>query len=139
MFKKTVYEAKHETKKSETWSAELDGFDVYVHRDDDDSYDVGIYPNDWRGEFGQDHMRLSLVKFYPKNVAEFDALAERLPAVLRQLAELMRAEGLNDLRSSFDRQRDEWDVRRKQILESFRAADAVDPHAADTGKKATRV
>ena len=73
-------------------------------------------------------MRMPFLSVYPKHVSELETMAEQLPSVLRQLAAALRAEGLEDMRSEFDKRREQWDAERLKMLESLRAADAVDPH-----------
>jgi hypothetical protein len=122
-FKHTVQESRDVVRKSEHWGAEVDGYDVYVNRRDDDVYSVGVNPNAWRRNGYVDTFRLPLLSFYPKNVADLEVLAERLPSILKQLAAGMRAWGLEDLRSDADRRMEEMDAERERFVASMLAGE----------------
>jgi hypothetical protein len=70
----------------------LGGYTVTVKLRADQSTQVGIFA-------GPRHVYL-----YPPSVADLDTLAAELPALLTAIAAGLRAEGLDDLRSTWDQQ-----------------------------------
>ena len=91
-----VHEKSEVVSRYETWEAEVEGFWVDIRKDEQSGFRVGISPKDW------ERYRIPLLSFSPKNVADFEKLAELLPAILAELAKQLRAEGLEDLRSKWD-------------------------------------
>lgn len=100
---------KHERKESESivkardeYSAVICDHDVFVSVDDDGTTSVSIAPNNW-----QDGLRLPMLKFHPKNVAELERLADVGPDLFRKVAAELRAIGKEDLRSKWDKMSDD--------------------------------
>lgn len=99
--KRELIESKEIRTEKEVYRAEYAGFDIQVRRDRQRCR-IWVCPVD----YAQRQVRLGLVDFYPKKVAELDELAEVLPGLLRMLAAALRVEGLDDLRGEHERMLD---------------------------------
>jgi hypothetical protein len=124
-FEHTVREQTQTVERSESWHSEINGYDVGVERRDDGFTEV------WISNFGNS-LRLPLLKFYPKRVADIEHVIEVLPDLLKATVIELRAAGLDDLRSRSDVMMDEHRESMDRMMASFRSAspqsvDAVDP------------
>lgn len=108
---KSVSEKQETIKRSVTYTAEFGSWDVYVTQREGESWEISVC-------YRPPGLRLSLLRFYPKRVGDLELLANELPQLLRETAEAMRREGLDDLRSR-------WDVTEDEMQKRFGGLDAI--------------
>ena len=91
-------------RKTETWEAEINGYDVIMSIADDRTAELVI----WKSP--RDGLRLGTLTCHPKSVADVERFAEDAPALFREIAQGLREAGKDDLRNDSDRHRDNWEA-----------------------------
>lgn len=101
-FKLRVNESEKITERSETLTAEIMGYGVWVDTDKHLTR-MSISPVNWGNP-----MRVGIVQLHPKTVAELEHFADIAGDLFRAIAEGLREAGKDDLRSPHEREMDEW-------------------------------
>ncbi len=101
MFTHRVREEHEKVNRFETWSAEVNGYDVVVVREKRYTR-LSICPK------GADRLgRVGIIECHPKNVTALEELAVDIGDLLRTVAARLREAGLDDLRSDSERDYEE--------------------------------
>lgn len=111
MFTQRVREQTEIRKRHETWSAEVNGYEVLFHREDDGYAELAIYRP-------REHppMRLGIIECHPKSVADLEHFAAEAGALLAEVARELREAGLDDLRSASEKWQDEFEADRERRM-----------------------
>lgn len=101
-FKHEVREEKQIIERSEQYSAEIEGYQVLFIEDENHGSRLSIYPLDSRV-----FPRAGIIECRPEHVEDMEKLADKLPSLLKAVAEHLRSLGKDDLRSRLEREHEE--------------------------------
>jgi hypothetical protein len=106
--KHAVKEESISIRRRETWTFEVDGYEVLICRQQDGTVELSIYH---QGE--PKGIRLGLLVMYPKSVDAIEKLGADAPALFSGIGQAIRSLGMEDLRSPTEKLFDEMN---EQIL-----------------------
>jgi hypothetical protein len=98
-FKKRVHKKERIVERSESYHADIEGYEVVFYDDENHGARLSIYPHD-SGVFP----RAGIIEMRPERVVDIDNLAAVLPDLLRAIASHLRGLGKDDLRSRHSRE-----------------------------------
>lgn len=106
MFEHKVEESTERTKRREQWTAKIGEYDVMLTRDENDTrLNIYRYRSDGHG------LRLGIIECRPRSVGDLRAFAEDAAHLFAGIAKGLAAAGLDDLRDSWERIRDDHEAR----------------------------
>ena len=97
-FEKSVTEQHQEVKRRELWHVNLDGYDVFFTPPTPTSSAELTIATDSRSA-----LYFGILNSHPHNVDALEKFAKDAPALLIAVAEMLRAEGMTDLRAGIAR------------------------------------
>lgn len=98
-FEKKVHETERIIERSEIYHADINGYEIAFHDDEDHGARLEIYPHDSRV-----FPRAGIIQMRPERVTDIDKLADILPDLLHAIAEHLRGLGKEDLRTKHERE-----------------------------------
>ncbi len=107
-FEHNVQEETQTIQKRETFYGEAGGYEIYFNWNDDEGAELTLYGERSKGHVGLMHLR-------PKHLTELERFAENLPKILPEVIAAIRDAGFADLRSKWDKSRDEMDLMMEQM------------------------
>lgn len=98
-FEKKVHETERIIERSESYHADIKGYQVDFYDDENHGARLSIYPHDSRV-----FPRAGIIELRPERVTDIDKLADTLPDLLHAIAEHLRGLGKEDLRTKHERE-----------------------------------
>lgn len=121
-FKKKVHKSERVIERSESYHANINGYEVAFYDDENHGARLEIYPNDSRV-----FPRAGIIQMRPERVGDIDKLADILPGLLHAIADHLRGLGKEDLRTKHEREHE-------AIMASFRIPKGPIPRTKDKKK-----
>ena len=112
MLNHKINEHRERVTRSQEWSGQIEGYDVFVSEDSLGYVSISVAPTSWN----DGGARIGIFRTCPESVAELEAFAGNAERVLRGIATELRAIGKDDLRPRHEQEFERNLAKHRQAL-----------------------